>query len=233
MSDRKRRWVIEGVVIVISILLAFAIDAWWDERQETVQTERMLAGLEEDCRGNLAQAREVIELHEGRRELVSRLMGMDDARLRSIGPDSLGIYYASLYDPRSFDPATATIDALVGSGDLDLVEDEELRLLLSRFLNVVRDSEEEKEWMQATSRRIRERTTRHGGPWDARNASSSGSDLFPAMTTDDLIRLRNDEELMGQVRLNFLYVGVYVSELEDVVTVSEQVVESVGFETPD
>ena len=226
MSDSKRRWAIEAVVIVLSILLAFAIDAWWDERQETVQTERMLQSMAEDFRSNLTEAREVIERHRTRRELVTRLAGMDDAQIRALPADSFGVYYAALYDPRSFDPATATIDALVGSGDLDLVEDEELRLLLSRFLNVVRDSEEEEEWMQDVSRRIRERTTRHGGPWDAR--SRSGSDLFPALTADDLIRLRNDEELMGQVRLNLLYVGVYVSELEDVVAVSEQVVERLG-----
>ena len=29
-----RVWV-EGVVIVVSILLAFGIQAWWDERQES------------------------------------------------------------------------------------------------------------------------------------------------------------------------------------------------------
>ena len=227
-TDSKRRWATEAFVIVLSILLAFAIDAWWDERQETVQTERMLASLAGDFESNLAEAREVIAVHGSRRELISRLIAMDEAQIRSIPADSLGAYYAAFYDPRSFDPATATIDALVGSGDLDLVEDEELRLLLSRFLNVVRDSEEEKEWMQDVSRRIRERTTRHGGPWNARNPAAPDSDLFPVLRSDDLIRLRSDDELMGQVRLNFLYAGVYVSELEDVVTVSQQVVEHLG-----
>lgn len=44
------RLFIEGVVIVVSILLAFAIDAWWDERQEAkeaeLQVERVVAELE-------------------------------------------------------------------------------------------------------------------------------------------------------------------------------------------
>ena len=31
-----------GVLIVVSILVAFAIDAWWDERQEDAQRERIL-----------------------------------------------------------------------------------------------------------------------------------------------------------------------------------------------
>jgi hypothetical protein len=41
---------IEGFVIVVSILLAFAIDAWWNERQEAkeaaLQVERVVAELE-------------------------------------------------------------------------------------------------------------------------------------------------------------------------------------------
>jgi len=40
----------EGLVIVVSILLAFAIDAWWDERQQTeeavLQVDRVIAELD-------------------------------------------------------------------------------------------------------------------------------------------------------------------------------------------
>lgn len=42
---RRRRWTdlsVEGVVIVVSILLAFALDAWWNsrgQRQEETQVE--------------------------------------------------------------------------------------------------------------------------------------------------------------------------------------------------
>lgn len=33
---------LEGAVIVVSILLAFALDAWWDERNESARVEEML-----------------------------------------------------------------------------------------------------------------------------------------------------------------------------------------------
>lgn len=36
----------EGVVIVASILLAFAIDAWWDERKERVEEREILAEID-------------------------------------------------------------------------------------------------------------------------------------------------------------------------------------------
>ena len=44
------RLLLEGFVIVVSILLAFAIDAWWDDRQEAeearLQVERVVVELE-------------------------------------------------------------------------------------------------------------------------------------------------------------------------------------------
>lgn len=45
-----RRLLVEGVVILVSILLAFGIDAWWEDRQENQealrQVDRVLAELE-------------------------------------------------------------------------------------------------------------------------------------------------------------------------------------------
>jgi len=45
-----RRLLVEGVVILVSILLAFGIDAWWEERQDADeandQIDRVLAELE-------------------------------------------------------------------------------------------------------------------------------------------------------------------------------------------
>jgi len=39
------RLIAESSAIVISILLAFSIDAWWTERQETVREERQIQAL--------------------------------------------------------------------------------------------------------------------------------------------------------------------------------------------
>jgi len=49
MSETNaRRLIVEGVVIVLSILLAFAIDAWWSERQERIEEAEILLGLKQE-----------------------------------------------------------------------------------------------------------------------------------------------------------------------------------------
>lgn len=48
-----RRFLIEGVVIVFSILLAFAIDAWWDRRTEMIEESIALQDLQVELQQNL------------------------------------------------------------------------------------------------------------------------------------------------------------------------------------
>lgn len=43
-----RRFIAEGVVIVVSILLAFGVDAWWDGFQESRRRSALVAGLVSD-----------------------------------------------------------------------------------------------------------------------------------------------------------------------------------------
>ena len=50
----------EGAVIVVSILLAFGIDAWWDDAQRTREAHAMLETLSEEIR----DARAEVDLDE-------------------------------------------------------------------------------------------------------------------------------------------------------------------------
>ena len=42
------RLVVEAAAIVVSILLAFAIDAWWDDRQQRNEEQTILKALLDD-----------------------------------------------------------------------------------------------------------------------------------------------------------------------------------------
>ena len=65
---------VEGLVIVVSILLAFGIDAWWDERGENRQEQALLQGLVKDFRradSVLAVSR---GLHQSKLDAAERLL---------------------------------------------------------------------------------------------------------------------------------------------------------------
>ena len=48
-----KKLVTEGIVIVVSILLAFAIDAWWEDRQELKAAEDQVSRVLAELRANV------------------------------------------------------------------------------------------------------------------------------------------------------------------------------------
>ena len=55
LDSRLQSWgllLTEMVLIVASILLAFALDSWWDERRDRVEEGEILQGLQEEFRLN-------------------------------------------------------------------------------------------------------------------------------------------------------------------------------------
>ncbi|MEM6818937.1 MAG: hypothetical protein AAF578_09095 [Pseudomonadota bacterium] len=62
----------EGFAIVISILLAFGIDAWWSNREEDKLTDESLAALRDELQNNL------LEIQHERRFRVAVIASMDE-----------------------------------------------------------------------------------------------------------------------------------------------------------
>lgn len=230
-SSEARRLVREGVAIVLSILLAFAIDAWWDARQERAEELQILEALREDFLANRAEAAGTIAVHERGGALIAAAHARMPSEAAALPPDSIGATLNALAQPRTFDPVRGTLDALIGSGRLDLIRDAELRRALTVFLNLVGDSEEDAAYMAEGSRRVWDRQILHGGPW-ARSEGDlayEGCDApvppssclidvsefayFPEPSASGLLAVLADEQLMGQVRQLRSNVVRYVSEV--------------------
>lgn len=127
------RLIAESSAIVISILLAFSIDAWWTERQETVREERQIQALIAEFEGNrgtldydLDRLREVTSNLE---ELTNNLSSV------SVGDDVTVFdrYFWSVRQGGIVDPSTGTLDAMISSGDLGLLQNESLRSAVSEW----------------------------------------------------------------------------------------------------
>ena len=137
-----RRILIESVAVVLSILLAFAIDAWWDTSQRRDQERALLQGLFtdfEEARSNLrlriATSRRLHRNAQALRILVN--VGAEAESLRV--PDSLLI--AVIGGP-TYDPATPTLDAALASGEVGLVRNAAIRREMARWQEILSDTYE-------------------------------------------------------------------------------------------
>src|SRR5688572_2711899 len=127
---------VEGVVIVGSILLAFAIDAWWDGRQDRAQEHTYLRLLVTDMQQTL----------DNNARFGGRADSIDWAGARLVRA-----YYEPELPPRDsilkwfawgtghwvVQPTLGTVQSLVSTGDIDLIRDDSVRVAVSRYLNVM------------------------------------------------------------------------------------------------
>jgi len=139
-----KRIAVEAVAIVASILLAFAIDAWWDERQERIEETEVLLGLKSEFSRYREELAEGIEYNERNRLLTAELM----AAIRRSAWDSetlsIDLALATVSDAKTHDFGGGVLDAMISAGRLEIISNYELRAKLASWgqvFNEVRDDE--------------------------------------------------------------------------------------------
>ncbi|MGD2123241.1 MAG: hypothetical protein PVJ76_15925 [Gemmatimonadota bacterium] len=147
MLSRKRAadLFVEGVVIVISILLAFALEAWWAERGERLEEAGILENLQVEFTAAGAQLDRYLFYHEVTLTSVDSILdsareALDEGRSRIDIPT---IFLARAFIPPTYDPQTGTLDGLTHSGHFGVLRSEELRKALSAWPGLLAEAAEE------------------------------------------------------------------------------------------
>lgn len=120
----------EGAAIVISILLAFSIDAWWGDSQDRSEEQEVLLGLKSEFEQNLA----LIETELAyRNAVIDSILKIFDASAAesSIEPRVLDELIGDVTWWSNIEYSRGAIDGLLQSGRLSLIENEELRRVLA------------------------------------------------------------------------------------------------------
>lgn len=142
-----RRILAEGAAIIVSILLAFAIDAWWDGVRERDQERTVLAGLQSEFRTNSARLEANLAAHEGTLDAATELIAISDGS----GPvprDSMVFLLRRVFvDAYSYNPSGGVLEGLIASGELGLIRSPELRGLLASWPGQLEENAEDEAWV--------------------------------------------------------------------------------------
>ena len=145
-GNRQVSWrpvLLEGVVIVASILLAFAIDAWWDNRIDQQREREHLESMRTEFQASLSGLDEVLTSVQGHAKNIETFIEL----LKTSGDKPVvvpGSLLGSAITWRTSDVSTSTLSALMASGDLNLLRNVELRENLAglpAFLSDVTEDE--------------------------------------------------------------------------------------------
>ncbi len=127
-----KRFVIEGVVIVVSILLAFGIDAFWQERQDRSRTDSHLNAIQEEI-GEAVISVDRSQARRVRRIAVIRELLASIAKPETRDIENLDHQLGALWGASTSASGLATLDQMRSTGTLALIESEELRKALINY----------------------------------------------------------------------------------------------------
>lgn len=143
-----RRLAVEGAVIVFSILLAFGVDAWWDQRQAQAEELGQLVAVQDEAEGNRLALDNIVSINVEQRNRLDRFFRASAEELAAVAPDSVGPWIAHLVIPWTFDAELSSATSLLGTPRSGLPRGREARRLLSRWVQLLKDADEEKDAMR-------------------------------------------------------------------------------------
>ncbi len=140
------RLLLEGLVVLVSILAAFFLEGWRDDRELARELEQELASVGRELDRNrelvLAEVAAINRIVAGTDALLGRLEANDESRFIAVS-DSLA-WLATLWGP-TLDPSLGAVDALISSGRLALIDNPDLRLGLAGLRDVLADAAAEQQ----------------------------------------------------------------------------------------
>ena len=156
IGGRWTRVLAESALIVFSILLAFGIEAGWSQRNERVAELEALQGLRRDFDENLLRLADSRDEHVQIRDASIQVLALTGPAPDEVPQDIVmdSLVMTLIFAPKVF-AVTATYDALIASGGIDLLQSSPLRRELAVWSASIADlGEEEREAFAQMDQRL-------------------------------------------------------------------------------
>jgi hypothetical protein len=131
-----KRLLAEFAVIVTGVLIALAVDSWWERQQERNHAEEYLKQLLVDFEETEGRLRATIAADTKRLEGVNSAI---DRALRGPWPPADSLELPTGYN--YFEPLTGTLAALIQGGDLRLLRSDSIRFELIAFSALIHENQ--------------------------------------------------------------------------------------------
>lgn len=196
-----KRWVVEGLVITLSILAAFAIDAWWDVSQEHKRIRAALVTLENGFVDHLSRIDERVNQRSADDDLLYRFVLMEPVEAGNIHPDSTYAFVQALHRTTLRDLGISFLVSAIEGAGLEALENSELDRAVAAWLAQVARLEERHTLLLTASGEVVRAVNRHP---EVRLGHARPIEVVDVMGAESLVysgvamrRLRADEDVMA------------------------------------
>jgi hypothetical protein len=206
-----RRISIEAAAIVASILFAFAIDAWWDSRQEQDRLYDTLVSLEDALSTILQSVNENITESTTNKEVVQAFVQMSPEEVGQIpAPERYGTIVA-LFRPITLELNSSYIVEILSSSGIEVLTDPTLRTAMSRWRATVDDLNEVRFVLTDRQEVVLEALARHE---EVGYAIAQDRQHKPDLSSEVMNLVRKDSQILAFASLKALRDRLHVNTLE-------------------
>ena len=204
---------VEGVAIVVSILLAFFIEAGWSEKQARGEEQGALNGLRSDFLESRSLLASAIATLEGSQVRFARFQSSTPEELASIASDSAGRMVNAFVSGLTYDPVLTTLESAASDGRLGLIRDPDLRQWLATWVRALEDLEENELDIRSQALRVVRSSERLGGPFHNAALGEGRGGVLPRADGSTIAALRSDSAFVAHVRSHHYTIAFYLREL--------------------
>jgi hypothetical protein len=230
IQSSKQRWAqmaAEGLVIVGSILLAYAIDAWWDDHQSNQEEQEIVAGLITEFKTHRDTLMRVKQAHLERLDHVELILQSSATGQWTHPTVSIDHALTALLIPATTDLGNGVRNALVSGGRLALLSDGQLRLQLANWEGVIDEvSDDENMSRDLVKDMILPYFARHSIPVNLGVAGIDPQGAPRRQTRGDVAaihRLLRDGEFTTLVETRYAFMSHTVSEYDEALAAIEAI----------
>lgn len=136
---RSLRWLLaELSVVVVGILLAISINAWWQGIQDRHTERDLLQSLAGEFERNEGRLDEQFATYTLRSASAEALLDLG-ADIAGVDRSVLNAHWRWVIRGGTYEPSTGVLDAAVASGTIRVIQDHELRVALADWPGQVED----------------------------------------------------------------------------------------------
>jgi hypothetical protein len=129
---RWRRFAGEILTIVLGVLIAFSLDAWWQRQQDRARELEILEALRADMEESHHALTSAVQRQA---QIVDRTSMLLSASPSELSVDSIHRLVVGMFYTRPYRPVLRSYDELVNTGSFRLIRSSELRLALAEFVS--------------------------------------------------------------------------------------------------
>ena len=197
----------DAALIVVSILIAFSLDAWWDGQSKASEEREVLVALQAELAGSRIELDSVMTFNQSQVERIDHILEPGDTPGRSA---ERGAIFRAVNGGMTFDPSLSAVETILAGG-LDRISNPELRTAIAAWPGVLREIEVDQRIMVGEFITLNDALVMEGLHVEvsrAMRSESASAELTARLTGNEVVRQR-----LSALRSS---IGSLIYELSDV-----------------